>query len=646
MLNLLFLKRYKVTVPKSVSLFLLLLLGTSLNAKEIKYRVSDIPQELMNNADAVIRNYELDFELKSIESATMKVTYAITILNNNAIEKSYFMEYYDRFSKINHISGKIYQENGELLRKIPNDKIVDYSAISKYTVYNDNRVKYIDPETRTIPFTVEYTYEKDLKGLLFLPVWIPNYDFDISVEKSRFTVSVPFDLSFRYYEQNIHSTVYIVNTPDYKTYTWKAEKLKAIESEPYCLPFGEYAAIVYTAPNDFSFDKYNGNAETWLDFGLWVNKLNSGKEKLPVETINLIQDMVKDIAEDEEKVKIVYQYLQDNTRYVSIQVGIGGWQPFEAEIVDKLKYGDCKALTNYMKALLNAAGIRSFYTLVNAGKDASRMFTKFPSSQFNHAFLCVPLENDTMWLECTSQHLPCGFLGTFTDDRNVLLITEDGGKVTHTPTYTSGNNKQIRTAKVTLTDDGYGSATLSNKYHGIYYNDLLPILYNDEHDRKKLMYQRINIPSYHLIHFKHNQIRERIPCVEETIEVQLMNYTTSMGNHILIPLNLQTKSEPLPRKREQRLSDIFVRRDYIEIDTVIYTIPENYSIEGLPEDNKFTSDFGEYSSKVYSDGSQIWYYRFLKINKGTYHKNRYQEFCNFFDKISVCDNVKAVLVNN
>ncbi len=55
--------------------------------------------------------------------------------------------------------------------------------------------------------------------------------------------------------------------------------------------------------------------------------------------------------------------MQDKTRYISVQIGIGGWKPMLADDVNKLGYGDCKGLTNYTKALLEAVDVPSYYTL-------------------------------------------------------------------------------------------------------------------------------------------------------------------------------------------------------------------------------------------------------------------------------------------
>src|SRR5665647_1120703 len=128
---------------KIVNIFgaLLLIFSGPVFAKDIKYKVAEIPKELRENAQSVVRNEEIVFEVKSLNRAIVNVTYAITILNKNGIADAYFHEFYDKFTKISGIKGHVFDENGEQIKKIPMDDILDYSAISGYSIYEDNRIK-------------------------------------------------------------------------------------------------------------------------------------------------------------------------------------------------------------------------------------------------------------------------------------------------------------------------------------------------------------------------------------------------------------------------------------------------------------------------------------------------------------------------
>jgi transglutaminase-like putative cysteine protease len=627
-----------------VAIFCIEGLINSLSAKELKYVVADIPESLKSNANAVVRRNDVVFELCSVDKAKCTVDYVITILNKNAIDYSYLKEGYDKFLRVFNIQAIVYDANGEKVKRIPADDFIDHSYISGFSIYEDNRVKFIDPKYRTVPFTVEYHYEISYSGTFFFPDFIPSPNFGIAVEQSSFQVIVPKTSTFRYCKQNINSEVKITTDSEKTTYLWRIDSLKALKSEPLSVPQNEYYPLISTSPSDFEIDGYSGNLESWKNFGTWNLKLLENRDELPIETINKLKEICANAKDEYDKIEKIYNFLQSNTRYVSIQVGIGGWQPFPAETVDRLKYGDCKALTNYMRSMLNAFGIKAYYTLVMAREDAPRMRKDFPSNQFNHAFLCVPNENDTLWLECTSQYLPCGYNGTFTDDRDVLLITEDGGKVVHTPAYNAQHNRQVRTAIIELAADGGGAAKLKNVYHGIFYEKLLPIMLSDDVDRKKKMTEWLDIPDFELVIFNHKEVRERIPSVIETADLQLNNYASVMGTRLLVPLNLMTKEDLLPRKKEERRSDILIRRAYTDIDTITYKIPQFYKVEGIPANDGIKSDFGEYWYKTEQTDKEIKYIRYLRMDKGQYDKSRYNDLYAFFEKISVMDNIKAVLV--
>ena len=352
---------------KKISSFLsLIIMASVISAKELKYPVSSIPASLKENAHTVMRLYQQEVEIKSEKLAIVKVTEVRTILNKNGVQNTLFMELYSPMNKISNIKGKMYNELGEKIKNLSSDDIIDHSFIIGYTMYDDNRVKFYDPKNLTYPLTVEYSYEIDLKQTLFLPTWSHDVE-NVSFEKSIFIFKTPADYPFRYKEYNIEKPVEKSKDGDKDVYIWSLNNLGARNHEPMSSNTLPSYPMVKLVPKNFEVGDTKGSTESWKDLGEWVTTLIDKKDKLPESTISKMKEISASCNSEFEKVKKVYEFMQQKTRYVSIQVGIGGWQPFDAELVDKNSYGDCKALANYTKSLLSAAGIKSYYTLVKAG---------------------------------------------------------------------------------------------------------------------------------------------------------------------------------------------------------------------------------------------------------------------------------------
>ena len=161
-----------------------------------------------------------------------------------------------------------------------------------------------------------------------------------------------------------------------------------------------------------------------------------------------------------EKIAAIYQYLASTTRYVSIQLGIGGLQPIAAADVNRTGFGDCKGLSNYMRAMLTELGIPSVYTVISTTN--RRLLADFASAnQNNHVILQVPLPNDTLWLECTNPTLPLGYVHHSIAGHDALLVGPNGGILCQLPTYADSLNTQVNNTLVTCQPDGSAKVELN-----------------------------------------------------------------------------------------------------------------------------------------------------------------------------------------
>ena len=80
-----------------------------------------------------------------------------------------------------------------------------------------------------------------------------------------------------------------------------------------------------------------GEYTNWKEFGAWMNAtLLKNRDILKQATKDKVLALVEGVTAPLEKAKIVYEYMQNKTRYISVQVGIGGWEPIAANEVDEV----------------------------------------------------------------------------------------------------------------------------------------------------------------------------------------------------------------------------------------------------------------------------------------------------------------------
>ncbi len=610
----------------------------------VLYPVASIPESLKKDANAVCRLYEHEFELIDYGKAIEKLHLVITVLNENGDSFSQLRLKYDNSEKIKNISGRSYNELGIPDDKLKNNVIQDVN-VATGAIFDDLRMKYAEHKTSTYPYTVEYEIEIEHNELLGYPQWEPLDEYRMSVEKSSFKLIYPDNLKIRFKEFNLTPDSRYEKKEGGKNYMeWKVDSLPAWKEEPLSPSLIALTPCVILAPVTFNYHETVGDMSTWKSFGKWVLGLSDGLNRLSEARQTEIRNIAGTTNDTIAAIQALYKYMQQRTRYVGIQLGLGGYKPFPAETVDKLGYGDCKALSNYMKALLACAGIKSIYTLAGAGSNKGIIMPDFPTvGQNNHAILCVPLKNDTIWLECTDQTAPCGFVGRFVQDRRVLLITENGGVLAKTPSLTANQNLQSRFATVTLQPDGSMQADAKTLFKGYQYDELSSQLDKGQEDQKKELLKDYHLPGLAINSLSYTVKKDRIPEVVENIKMNSTKYATKSGSRLFVPLNMLNKLETGLEKLENRRTPIIQSYAFHDSDSIIYQLPIGVTVESSPRTITMKTEFGEYNSSVVIDKNKAVYVRSLKINNGTWPKEKYPELVGFYDQVVTSDKAKLVL---
>jgi transglutaminase-like putative cysteine protease len=623
---------------KNALLFLFLLPGTL--SGQTEYAAADIPAALSANAEMVVRLDETIFRIQADGDALIEETYVATIFKEEGKGAGAYGGQESRFSKIKLLKGRLFDASGKLVHSTKDEDIQEYGGAAEYE-FTDQKSKYLSLEHPVYPYTVEFKKKTLMKGMMGIPASAIQR-LGAAVEHWRYRLVAPPAFKYKWRTQNIEIQPK-TSTEGKNTVTeWEVYQLPAIPDEPFNPYFRNIYSRLDFAPETISFDGHQGDFRSWNSVGRFFYDLNNNRETLSPATLTKVQEITAGKT-TREKIAALYRITQENCRYVSIQLGIGGWQTFEALFVDQKKYGDCKALSNYTQALLKAAGIEAWEVSIFAGGDeAPDCDEAFPDPGFNHVILYVPGE-DT-WLECTSKTLPAGYLGSFTANRMALLYTPQGGKLVKTPALLPADNFEKTATKVKIREDGSAEITFQALFGGERHESYRHFALEETHETfEKSFMQNAAFSIQKLSELKVSADREH-PEASSSYQAETSKFGTLSGKRMFVPL---TKTSPfkcnLP-SNDKRTLDLKMNEAYTLRDTFTLQFPPGFEAENVPPGKKVESEFGRYEMQIEKMTDRILAIRTVEIRPLQVPAARYNEVRQFLLDAAKVDAAQMVLI--
>lgn len=594
----------------------------------------------------VVTNYTQDIECKDANHYVLH-NHKDFIVTSEKWRKNYPIDIYlDRNTKLLSLEAVFKNSEGEIIKKIKKGDLqrTNYKSDMVSDIYTLSS-SYCIP---SCPLSVSVDYKIEVSnGFAYFETFSPVDDDNTKIIHAAYHLTTPPDINVIYKTINTAAEVKQSKDKDGNIVTsCEMNNLEPFDIEDYSLPISEILPTVFFAPRDFSFLGTHGCNTNWESFGLWQNGLLKDRDVLPDDFKNEIISLTANCKSQKEKIAVLYNKLGKTMRYNSIQLGIGGWQPETASDVIHDGMGDCKGLTNLMKAMLKVVGIPSYYTIIN--NDHRKILKDFACiGQSNHVILCIPQQNDSIWLECTAADwLPVGFLHNSIAGHDAIVINNNGGHHVTLPSYKINDNRDIQKGTLTLQPDGSALLKMNNVYYNKQYEDYLPITLNKEKEKQlKFIQDLYYLPEaeFDSLEFINNKSEFKDPYINELIKVKSCRYCNITGNRLFCHIDPTEKFATICNDKIKRTHDIYIPSSMKEDLYLDIIFPEGYTAEAIPKGFNLKNSIGMVNVSLDFESGKLHYHKHFERYGGIRPTSSYTDLINIQKAFQTLCSMKMVL---
>lgn len=513
-------------------------------------------------------------------------------------------------------------------------------------VYSDEKLHRISLGGVAPGTIVDYSYTvQTLKPIIprdFLTSW--SVSTGRLTRRSRLIVDVPESLKPRIEERHLSFARKEVTVGGRRVYTWARSDIPKPEIEPLApdSSFGE-SVVVASAIN-------------WNEIAQWYAGLAKGRYSLTPQIEQALARTVAGSKTLEDSIRAVHRWVAQDFRYVSLSLGLAGFQPHPPSEVFANNYGDCKDKATFFVAMMKRMGVTAYPVLLNSGGGVNR---SLPSGyQFDHMIAAVDRDSKRTYVDLTADIVPYGSLPPQEQGEFGLVVHPDGRseEITFPSEPSVANRAEIHLVG-SLTPDGLFAGKWTRMASGAQQYGMRASMSKstkpDSAERARTTLAIANAifdgsagDSLQLFDGRDLSAEPRISVLirhgkaasdaggTEILTIPLTNFAVT---NVIAALEARG-----PRKYPISAEKVWGPRT--EIQELRLTLPAAWKAK-LPPNDSATSAFGTYVAEYSQSGQQLRIARRLTGTDGVYPASRYAELLDWMKKMSA-DDAKYVILEH
>ena len=613
-----------------------------------------------DKTDAVLLYSEEILTVQSQDKLKITVRQAYKILRPGGRERGVVLASFNQHSKVTSMRGWCIPAQGKDYEVKDKDSIeISIPKITGSEEISDVRDKMLQIPAADVGNIVGFEYEVEETPLVLQSTW--RFQGADPVKETKFTLQLPAGWEYSASWRN-HAEIKAASSGN-NQWTWTVSDVKRIRPEEEMPPWAGVAGemtVTYFPTGGAG----NRAFKDWKQMGLWYTDLAQGRRDATPEIKQKAAALTQGTADSYGKMAALAKFVQQDIRYIAIELGVGGLQPHPAGYIFQHRFGDCKDKATLMGSMLNEIGVDSYYVIINSERGAVDSSTPAQDA-FDHVIIAIHLPDSTnnaslisvvqhpalgrlLFFDPTDDLTPFGKLSGSLQGNYGLLVGPAGGELYHLPILASSFNGVTRTASMSLDANGNLTGTFQESRVGdLAASERAQIKYTTKDtDRVKVIEGLLSqsLANFSVTRATMSNLQDTSRPFDMNYSIVAQRYAKSAGDLLLVrPRLIGIKASGLLETKEPRELPVILPGPQKDVDRFEITIPTGFEVDDLPPPADVEYSFGSYHSKTEAAGNLLRYTRTFEIKELSVPLDKTDDLKKFYRIIASDERNTAVL---